>query len=239
VVTGDPLYRCNDPKLFLYRVLEGSLCVHHVQPNYADPVFRFKFPGDFLGFGFLSCHAESATAIAHTIVECLPLDEQGTLVAKDRWAKDELDAVTEWEFEYRRLSLATAAHNPLMRVASMLLALSSANLREGRRPDLIDVQCFRTACDLGLAGDETRAALAELQRLELVKTVGSDGLLAIDLGRLEQVAEIPQVPNSVNPTARSQALHAVHPQTVTSLPPILDRTIYPETDGAANDRAGA
>ena len=136
-----------------------------------------------------------ATAIAHTIVECLPLDEQGTLVAKDRWAKDELDAVTEWEFEYRRLSLATAAHNPLMRVASMLLALSSANLREGRRPDLIDVQCFRTACDLGLAGDETRAALAELQRLELVKTVGSDGLLAIDLGRLEQVAEIPQALN--------------------------------------------
>jgi CRP/FNR family transcriptional regulator len=239
LVSGAPLYRCNDPKLFIYRVLEGTLCVHHVETEYSEAVFRFKFPGDVLGLGFLSSHAESARAIANTIVECLPLDEQEMLVANDRWAKDELDAVTEWEFEYRRLSLATAAQNPLMRVASTLLVLSSANLREGRRPDLIDGQCFWTACGLGLAGDETRAALAELQHLNLVKKVGSDGLLSIDLGRLEQLAHIPKVLNGGYPTARSEAFHAVHSHTVTSVPPALDLPICSETDGAANDWAGA
>jgi CRP/FNR family transcriptional regulator len=239
LVSGAPLYRCNDPKLFIYRVLEGTLCVHHVETEYSEAVFRFKFPGDVLGLGFLSSHAESARAIANTIVECLPLDEQEMLVANDRWAKDELDAVTEWEFEYRRLSLATAAQNPLMRVASTLLVLSSANLREGRRPDLIDGQCFWTACGLGLAGDETRAALAELQHMNLVKMVGPDGMLAIDPGRLEQLADSPQALNGGYATGRSEASHAVHSDTVTSIPPVLDLTICSETDGAANHWAGA
>ena len=187
---GEQLFRQNDLKQSIYRVQHGALCIYERRLHSGGVEIRYAYPGDWVGLGFLRFHAESARAMAKTMVDCLSLVAQDKLAVSDDKARLELDAAIEREFEYRRNALLQTAKSPMTRVASFLLALSSINRHEGRDALLIEEPVEAMVIHLGLAIDEIDSALTELGKLNLIEQASLKGWLLKDLDGLDAIDQL-------------------------------------------------
>ncbi len=201
LAVGEPLYQLNEPKLFIYRVRGGALCVCDAPSEHMELGTRFAFPGDFLGLGFLCFHSDSARAMAETVVECFPCSEQERLAANDQRARDQLDAATEREFEHQRTSLTQTVRTPVTRIAALLLALSSLNRDEGKDPCVIEEPTDAMASNLELANDELAHALMALKNLRVIEIDTLHRLVLRDKAGLEKIADAIHVRRPSEPLA--------------------------------------
>jgi len=189
------LFHVGDPRDCLYRVESGSICIYEPHLEWGHAVIDFAFPGDFVGLGFLKNQTSTARAMMKTHVARLPIALMDSLVAGDPKAEAKLAQAIEKEFELHRTSLVEAGrHNPVERVAALLLALSQINRHEGRDPNVIAASwhCGLVAAQLELSIDDLAQMLLDLEALGLIEacpvSASTQGLRIKDHNRLEGIA---------------------------------------------------
>jgi hypothetical protein len=118
------------------------------------------------------------------------------IVAGAPKAEAKLAQAIDREFELHRMSLVEAGrHNPIERVAALLVALSQVNRHEGRDPNVIapSWHCGLVAEQMQLSIGDLAQILLDLEALGLIETFsvqGSmQGLRIKDYDKLEEVAD--------------------------------------------------
>lgn len=188
--TDELIFKAGDPKVYLYRVLSGVVCVYDM--NGDEPGWiEFAYPGDLIGLGFLKHHTRNARALETTRLACLRPETAADLVQGDPEAEAKLSDAIEREFAAHRDELsAQGAEAPVERVAALLLSLSRANVCEGRRADRITDfwQCGTLADMAGIDLDDLATILVELDRWGLIESTIPGGLVLKRIDKLEAIA---------------------------------------------------
>jgi len=191
LAANEILFHVDEPRDFLYRVETGSICLYEPRLNRGHAVIDFAFPGDLVGLGFLKSQTCTARAMVETRVSCVPIASMDSFVAGDTKAEAKLALAIEKEFELHKTSLVEAGHhNPIERVAALLVALSHINKHEGRDPNVIDAswQCAFVADQLELSIDRLAHILVEFEKRGLIESCPARGLRLKDLATLEGLA---------------------------------------------------
>lgn len=186
------LFESGDLKTNIYRVETGALCVYRIRPDGTTEIVEYALAGDLVGMGFLERHASNARASVKTDVRCFRPDAADKLIANDLHNKARFDEAVEREFVFRRESLADSSrHQPMVRLAAFLTAVSQRSRAEGGDPAFIDdtVNCGVIADFLGLNIEALTIALTELEARGLIETAPPHGLRLKDLGALKAVAD--------------------------------------------------
>lgn len=184
---NDILFDVNDLKTAIYRVETGVLCISAVGADGRVEVVEHALAGDIVGLGFLERHAVSAHATVTTTVTEMPLHDIDRLALLDPTIKSRLDAAVEREFIYRRNSLVHAVReHSLVRLASLLCALSGQNGSEGRDPELLDndIECAAIADHLSISLDALSLGLRQLKMRGLIEPAEGGRLRIKNLPRL-------------------------------------------------------
>lgn len=185
------LFQPGDPRTHVFRVESGAICLYGSHKADQPSVIEFLFPGDLVGLGFLESHSLSAKALMETSVTCLPPAVIDEIVRDDPRAQMRLDAAIEREFELRREQLLEeGAHQPIERVAALLVVSARTNVEQGRNAELIpdSWRCGFVADLLRLSLDDLSAVLVELERRGLIEAAG-EGLRLLDMAGLEALAD--------------------------------------------------
>ncbi|CAA2142084.1 Crp/Fnr family transcriptional regulator [Hyphomicrobium sp. ghe19] len=186
------LFETGDLKTNVYRVEAGALCISRARRDGTMEIVEYALAGDLVGIGFLQRHVCNARASVRTVVRCLRLDATDKLIASDAHNKARFDEAVEREFVFRRESLARSSrHQPMVRLAAFLTAVSRRSKAEGADPTFIDdtVNCGVIADFLGLDIEALTVALTELEARGLVEAAPPHGLRLKDLNALEAVAD--------------------------------------------------
>lgn len=107
------------------------------------------------------------------------------------WATTDEQSIEERLFELRREAIALSnRHDPLARVAALLLSIANNNSYEGRDPCTVprSLSCGFVADLLGLSVDGLAQVLLDLEARGLIEPGGSSSLQIKDLGALSQLA---------------------------------------------------
>lgn len=186
------LFATGDLKTKVYRVEAGALCISFTRRDGTTEIVEYALAGDLVGMGFLERHACTARASVKTVVRCFRTDATDKLIASDAHNKARFDEAVEREFVFRRESLARSSrHQPMVRLAAFLTAVSQRSHAEGGDPTFIDdtVNCGVIADFLGLDLEALTIALTQLEARGLIEAAPPHGLRLKDLNALEAVAD--------------------------------------------------
>lgn len=191
VVTGGSLFSPGD-KRRLYRVESGAVCHFARWPDGRLEVIAFAFPGDLIGFGYLSTHTSSAVAMVDTVVSSVSDAALSQAMAHDSLLAFSFAEAGEREFEYLRMTTRVpSVLPPVQALARYLLAITSVDASEGRGGLLAadDVASDYVAGLLHMPRDVLSMALLSLCRSGAVAMAGK-GWRVTDAGRLEALAQV-------------------------------------------------
>lgn len=188
---GEYLFREGDPRVHVYRIEKGSVCLFRQRADGQQDVLEFAFPGDLVGLGYLDSHVASAQATMDTSLICLQRTSVEPAQEKSPEGTGRLTAAIEREVAFlngaqRRSVIA----KPLGRVAALFVTLARCNAYEGRDPTLLtdSLSCGVVAGYLNMSVDELAHWLTELKARGLVEAC-ERGLRLKNLHELEQLAE--------------------------------------------------
>jgi CRP/FNR family transcriptional regulator, anaerobic regulatory protein len=186
------LFQSGDFKTNVYRVEAGALCISRTRRDGTIEIVEYALAGDLVGMGFLERHACSARASVETVVRCFHRGSADKLIAGDAHNKARFDEAVEREFVFRREGLVESSrHQPMVRLAAFLTAVSQRSHTEGGDPTFIDdtVNCGVIADFLGLDIEALSIALTQLEARGLVETAPPHGLRLKDLNALKALAD--------------------------------------------------
>jgi len=192
LAAGETLFQEGDPRLHVYRVETGSICLFKQRADGTLDVIEFAFPGDLVGLGYLDKHVTGAQATLATTLSRLPRSDIQPATSQPASARARLTAAIEREVAF--LNEAPQASKlsplPLERIAALFVTLSRCNAYEGRDPLLItdSMNCGVVAGYLDLSLADLARHLKELEALGLVAAAGPNLRLA-DLEALERLAD--------------------------------------------------
>jgi CRP/FNR family transcriptional regulator len=190
LATGEILFQPGDTRANLYRIEEGALCHYGRWDDGRHEIIEFAFPGDIIGLGYLDAHITTAQAMVKTTVSVVPLHQVERAAEADGRLAARMAAAVDREFDYLRArAIKGGEGRPVVRVASLLSALSRMSASEGRDPNLIadEITSGFVAEALHMSVDGLARALAELERRGLVAPAGA-GLRIVNPNALEELA---------------------------------------------------
>jgi len=191
LAAGDMLFCEDQPKRAIYRVDSGAVCLLRVPSSGRGATLGFAFAGDYVGLGALERHVWSAQASVATVLSRFPLETAACLIEAAPAARWRQDADTALEFAVLRDKLVAQGRQSIaVRLASLLLALSSLNQSEGRSGDVLsdDLSSGAAAELLGVDVAALEGALLQLSRLGCVRAEPHGTLRIVDRAGLERYA---------------------------------------------------
>ena len=189
----DRLFREGDPADSFYIVATGLVKVFKLTPSGRQVVVQLAGPGDPIGVN--ACHegasfSDFATALEHT--DCLVVERPALLAVLDQeplLARVLLSVFAERLTELMTQAADLAACPVSSRLARRLLRLCAEIGRAERRGTLVAIQLSHREL-AGLTGTtiETSIRLMSRWRKQGIVRTERDGLLLLDLARLQQLA---------------------------------------------------
>ncbi len=186
------LFDENDPKTHLLMVESGVICISSTKVDGSREIIELVFPGNVIGLGFLKHHIHRAVAVVEASVSYWPHSSFDLLTEHLPSTHERHALATEREFAHRRkLILGGRSLDPVKRLASFLLVISSLNEVEGRDPHLIieSPPSGVVAGYLKLDMDTLSDALAELGRRNLIAFAPPQGVRLLDIDGLRELAD--------------------------------------------------
>ncbi len=188
---GAILFQQGDTHAKLYRVDDGALCHYWYRNDGSHEIIEFAYAGDIVGFGPLATHVSTARAVTTTELSHVTPHEFNRALDLDGQLAARVAAAADRELEHLRTRTVRLTRNkPVLRLASLLLALSRLNSAEGRDPTFIPdaVPSEFLADRLRITVDELDDAFDALEDEGLVELT-SAGLRIFNVVELVQFAD--------------------------------------------------
>jgi len=187
---GEILFRQGEPRLHVYRVETGSVCLFTEREDGRQAVIEFAFPGDFVGLGYLDSHVSGAQAAMDCSLTCMPRAAVEPLLLKSPAGTSRLGAAIDREVAFLNEAQRQPVAEPLGRIAALFVTLARCNAYEGRDPTVItdSLTCGLVAGYLNMSVDELSHWLGELKNRDLVEACAS-GLRLKNLHEFERLAD--------------------------------------------------
>lgn len=191
LLAGEVLFREGEAKSGIYRVESGAICTYALAASGKHALPEFIYAGDWLGFGYLDRHANSACAVVTTRVSFFPLSWANTLIEIDPKARQRLLEAVAREFAFAHPSLVKRdTPKPIERVAALLLKLASKRSNETPDPHfIVDSMPYGIiANSLAMSIDALADILIVLEMRDIIEPHVPEGLRLKDISALEEIA---------------------------------------------------
>ncbi|MGL4396790.1 MAG: helix-turn-helix domain-containing protein [Hyphomicrobium sp.] len=183
--------REGEPKLYIYQVEQGAVCLYKSMPDGHRQIMDFAYPGDFIGLGISDRHALSGQAIGPTRLKCVPSATIRQIAARDPVVAFRLYEALSGELAAARDLLATVGtRSATERVAAFLVALLRRNDRGGLSANRVVLPMLRSdiADFLSLTVETVSRTFTRLKRRGLIDLPQSAIVIVRDRASLERMA---------------------------------------------------
>jgi CRP/FNR family transcriptional regulator len=181
-----------DPRLHLYRVEAGAICLYKVMPDGRRQVLGFAYPGDLIGLGACDLHHCNAQATKPSQLRSIPWSAVQRVARHDPALGLRLYEAISLELAAAHdLLLTTGQRSAVERVATFLLAMARRSQRNGQDATVIDLPMTRADIGdfLGLTIETVSRTFTKLRQLKIIDLAQSARVRILDCGALRGLAE--------------------------------------------------
>jgi CRP/FNR family transcriptional regulator len=181
-----------DPRLHLYRVESGAICLYKVMPDGRRQVLGFAYPGDLLGLGAFDEHQCNAQAMKPSQVRAMAWSAVQHVARTDASFGLKLyEAISQELAAAHALLLTTGQRSAAERVGAFLLAMVRRNRRSGLETSVIDLPMTRSDIGdfLGLTIETVSRTFSRLRQQRIIDLEQSARVRVLDSRALERLAE--------------------------------------------------
>jgi CRP-like cAMP-binding protein len=168
----DHIFTEGDPKLHVYQVVTGAVCLYKVLPDGRRQVIDFAFGGDLIGLSLSDRERYNAQATVATRVKCLPVSALQGIASKDpAIAMRMCEALSDELTAIRDHLVCVVQRSATERLVTFLLALSRRNEARGRDPATLELPMTRTDIGdfLGLTIETVSRTFSKLKALGFIE----------------------------------------------------------------------
>lgn len=188
----DHIFTEGDPKLHIYQVVTGAVCLYKVLPDGRRQVIDFAYAGDIIGLGLSDREGYNAQATVATRVTCMPVSALQVIASKDPGiAMRMCEALSEELTAIRDHLVCVVQRSATERLVTFLLALSRRNKARGRDADTLELPMTRTDIGdfLGLTIETVSRTFSKLKALGLIEIDQGTTIRLIGISELIALAD--------------------------------------------------
>ena len=185
------LFADGDPKLSIYRVLSGALCLYKVLPDGRRQVIEFAYAGDVIGLEAGTVATCNAQATVATRVSCLPVAILDRAAALNPRIAMQLYQTMARNLEVMRDHLVCVGQRSAMeRLVSFLLRLARRRAAVTCNGDTFELPMTRSdiADFLGLTIETVSRTLSKLKARRCIEIDQGTTIRLTDIIELEALA---------------------------------------------------
>jgi CRP/FNR family nitrogen fixation transcriptional regulator len=189
--TGEPVYRCNDPVEYWYRVIRGAARKSAVSGDGRRHIVDFVLAGDFFGFGFSrSRHFCVEALFPGTVIARYPRQGAERLADSDpQIARNIRELAFESIARLQRRMVILGRSRALERVSAFLLEMADRSHITPAHTVFLPMSRYDIADYLGLAVETVSRALTELRDRHAIVFRSVRQVRICDRGALEDLAD--------------------------------------------------
>jgi CRP/FNR family nitrogen fixation transcriptional regulator len=162
---GEAVYRCNDPVVYWYRIVEGAARKCDLTADGCRNIVDFLLPGDMFGFGAQGVQRFGVEAIAPgTLVVRYPRHNAEQLADSDpRIARTIREAAFESIARLQRRMVILSRASAIERVGAFLLEMADRGQEASSHTVTLPMSRYDIADYLGMAVETVSRALTQLR----------------------------------------------------------------------------